>query len=185
MLSGCRSHQPLRHLVNSSAITVNKSCLLLTSLQCRSWRDAGLCTVVLSQSDLRAEAGELHIQSPNGTGSEAKLRTVPVALALYSQPLRLCSFQQAVDRCLVLSHPAILKQLKNSQRCALAGSKNKNPHYSALTFVPPSLSSQHLLHSWMQSILISCFIQLFVFFCFAFPPTFFFYSISIEFLQDL
>lgn len=43
-MSGCRSHQLHRHLVNSSAITVNKSCLLLTFLWCLSSGDTGLCT---------------------------------------------------------------------------------------------------------------------------------------------
>lgn len=44
---GCQAagaHQLHRHLVNSSAITVNKSCSLLTFLWHPSPRDAGLCT---------------------------------------------------------------------------------------------------------------------------------------------
>lgn len=46
-MSGCRSHQLHRHLVNSSAITVNKSCLLLTFLWRPSSGDTGLCTEAL------------------------------------------------------------------------------------------------------------------------------------------
>lgn len=46
-MSGCRSHQLHRHLVNSSAITVNKSCSLLIFLWHPSPRDAGLCTEAL------------------------------------------------------------------------------------------------------------------------------------------
>lgn len=46
-MSGCRSHQLHGHLVNSSAITVNKSCSLLTFLWHPSPRNAGLCTEAL------------------------------------------------------------------------------------------------------------------------------------------
>lgn len=46
-MSGCRGHQLHRHLVNSSAITVNRSCSLLTFLWHPSPRDAGLCTKAL------------------------------------------------------------------------------------------------------------------------------------------
>lgn len=98
-MSGYRSHQLHRHLVNSSAITVNKSCSLLTFLWRPSPGDAGLCTEALwgvwgvcvcedNMLEIRLEVWvkktpQKYHHIPNGICLEKNPRTVSVAWVLH------------------------------------------------------------------------------------------------------